>query len=48
MTVYSLVVSTLNWPLAAAFASILVVAQFGLVLLYLGRSRDPSGAGDAI
>jgi ABC-type spermidine/putrescine transport system permease subunit I len=47
MTVYSLVTSTLNWPLAAAFASILVVAQFALVLLYMGRSRDPSGAGDA-
>jgi putative spermidine/putrescine transport system permease protein len=44
MTVYSLVVSTLNWPLAAAFASILVLAQFGLVLLYLGRSRDPAEA----
>jgi putative spermidine/putrescine transport system permease protein len=47
MTVYSLVVSTLNWPLAAAFASILVIAQFGLVLLYMGRSRDSSGASDA-
>ena len=46
MTVYSLVVSTLNWPLAAAFASILVLAQFGIVLLYMGRSRDPAGAGD--
>lgn len=47
MTVYELVVSTLNWPLAAAFASILVVCQFALVLLYLGGSRDASSADHA-
>lgn len=45
MTVYELVMSTLNWPLAAAFASILVLCQFALVLLYLGGSRDKSSAG---
>jgi putative spermidine/putrescine transport system permease protein len=45
MTVYELVMSTLNWPLAAAFASILIICQFALVLLYLGGSRDKSSAG---
>jgi putative spermidine/putrescine transport system permease protein len=47
MTVYELVMSTLNWPLAAAFASILILCQFALVLLYLGGSRDKSSAGHA-
>jgi putative spermidine/putrescine transport system permease protein len=47
MTVYELVMSTLNWPLAAAFASILILCQFALVLLYLGGSRDASSADHA-
>lgn len=40
-TIYELVLSTLNWPLASAAASILVLCQFIIVFLYFrgGRRR---------
>lgn len=40
-TIYQLVLSTLNWPLASAAAMILVLCQFCLILLYFrgGRRR---------
>jgi putative spermidine/putrescine transport system permease protein len=40
-TIYELVLSTLNWPLASAVAFILVVCQFSIIFLYFrgGRRR---------
>jgi ABC-type spermidine/putrescine transport system permease subunit I len=38
-TIYDLVLHTLNWPLASAVASILVVLQFSIIVLYLRGSR---------
>jgi ABC-type spermidine/putrescine transport system permease subunit I len=38
-TIYDLVLHTLNWPLASAVASILVVLQFSIILLYFRGGR---------
>jgi ABC-type spermidine/putrescine transport system permease subunit I len=40
-TIYDLVLSTLNWPFASAVASVLVLCQFSIILLYFrgGRRR---------
>jgi putative spermidine/putrescine transport system permease protein len=46
MTVYELVTSTLNWPLAAAFASILVLCQFALIAMYFRGAGDASRRGE--
>ncbi|UCE31328.1 MAG: ABC transporter permease, partial [Burkholderiales bacterium] len=32
--IYELVLSTLNWPLASAVASVLVICQFVIIFLY--------------
>ena len=39
--IYELVLSTLNWPFASAFAAVLVICQFTIILLYFrgGRRR---------
>jgi putative spermidine/putrescine transport system permease protein len=41
-TIYDLTLSTLNWPLASAAASALVICQFSIIFLYLrgGRTRE--------
>jgi putative spermidine/putrescine transport system permease protein len=41
-TIYELVLSTLNWPLAAAISSVLVLCQFAIVALYFRGARDAS------
>jgi putative spermidine/putrescine transport system permease protein len=38
-TIYDLVLRTLNWPLAAAMGSILVLLQFSIVLVYFHGGR---------
>jgi putative spermidine/putrescine transport system permease protein len=38
-TIYDLVLHTLNWPLASAVASVLVVLQFSIILLYFRGGR---------
>jgi putative spermidine/putrescine transport system permease protein len=38
-SVYELVMHTLNWPLGSAMASILVLLQFAIVLLYFRRGQ---------
>jgi ABC-type spermidine/putrescine transport system permease subunit I len=35
--IYELVLSTLNWPLASAVASVLVLCQFAIIFLYFRR-----------
>ncbi len=44
-TIYALVLHTLNWPLASALASILVLLQFSIIFLYFvgGRRAVDSG-----
>ena len=37
--IYQLVVSIFNWPLAAAFAVVLVLCQLAVIFLYFRRSR---------
>jgi len=38
--IYQLVLSTFNWPLASAFAAVLVFCQFLVVFAYLRRARN--------
>jgi ABC-type spermidine/putrescine transport system permease subunit I len=38
-TIYDLVLRTLNWPLAAAMGSILVLLQFSIILVYFRGGR---------
>jgi putative spermidine/putrescine transport system permease protein len=38
-TIYQLVLSTFNWPLAAAVAAILVLCQFSVISIYFRRMR---------
>jgi len=42
-TIYDLVLSTLNWPFASAVASILVLCQFSIILLYFRGGRRRAG-----
>lgn len=42
-TIYDLVLHTLNWPLASAVASILIVLQFSIILLYFRSGRQGAG-----
>jgi len=42
MNIYELVTSTLNWPLASAFAMTLVLCQFVIIFLYTRGGRDAS------
>lgn len=42
-TIYELVLSTLNWPFASAVASILVLCQFSIILLYFHGGRRRAG-----
>lgn len=44
MNIYELVTSTLNWPLASAFAMTLVLCQFMIIFLYIRGGRDDSRA----
>jgi ABC-type spermidine/putrescine transport system permease subunit I len=37
--IYDLVLHTLNWPLAAAFGSLLILLQFAMIFLYFGGGR---------
>jgi ABC-type spermidine/putrescine transport system permease subunit I len=37
--IYQLVLSTFNWPLAAAVAAVLVLCQFIVISLYFGKTR---------
>jgi len=44
-SVYELVLHTLNWPLGSAMASILVLLQFAIVLLYFRRGQRVAADG---
>ena len=41
--IYELVLSTLNWPFASAVASILVLCQFTIIVLYFRTGRRRVG-----
>jgi putative spermidine/putrescine transport system permease protein len=43
-TIYDLVLHTLNWPLAAAFGSLLILLQFVIIFLYFGGGRRVVGS----
>ncbi len=44
-SVYELVLHTLNWPLGSAMASILILLQFAIVLLYFRRGQRAAAHG---
>lgn len=44
-SVYELVLHTLNWPLGSAMASILVLLQFAIILLYFRRGQRAAAHG---
>lgn len=41
--IYDLVLSTLNWPLASAVASVLVACQFMIIILYFRAGKRKAG-----
>lgn len=41
--IYDLVLSTLNWPLASAVASVLVACQFTIIILYFRAGKRRAG-----
>ena len=44
-SIYELVLQTLNWPLGSAMASILVLLQFAIILIYFGGGRRGASHG---